>query len=477
MYKILIVDDEESIRTGLLVGVDWEALNCEVVDSVSDGVQALESIRRTVPDIVLSDISMQRMSGLELCAVISEEYPQIKCILLTGFYDFDNACQAIRYGVIELLLKPTSSAKISAAVKRAIGKIKENNIADILCSEIQHQAIANLALKQSMLLQNIFSGVDYGQELIHLLEEANINLTRYFVITIFVDCLAREEDAPGFYTQTEKIVSKYIASALRPLQYYIAYRSDQFIRVVIDADAQLKNARFDLHNRCRELSSMIDTLTDFYITVGISNPHDQAQELAAAALEADNASRFPVYTAEDPVIDYAALPIISDEVMGKIRTLMDSLTDAIRRLDLSASDTLLLSLKEYCVSRKIPYLENYNICLYLLNVCFQQFLSYDIPGFSLNEQYSFSQKLSGCKTIDSLYTLLQSTIHLISSTVCNKQKPTDLVGRIVRYIHSNYASALSLEDIADVFSLSAGYLGRLFKSRMNVNLSTYIQQV
>ncbi|MDY3618365.1 response regulator transcription factor [Agathobaculum sp.] len=288
MYKILIVDDGESIRTGLTVGVDWELLGCEVAGSVPDGSQALACIRQDVPDIVLSDISMEPMNGLDLCAAINEQYPQIKCILLTGFYDFDNACQAIKYGVVELLLKPTSPAKISAAVNRAIGKIKENSLTDILCSEIQHQAIENLALKRSMLLQE---------------------------------------------------------------------------------------------------------------------------------------------------------------------------------------------LKAYCISHQVPFLENYNICLYLLNVCFQQFLSYDIPGFSLNEQYSFSKKLSGCKTIDSMYLLLESTIHLVNSTVEIKPKPSDLIGRVVSYIHANYASVLSLESIAGVFSISAGYLGRLFKSRMSVNLSNYIQQV
>lgn len=477
MYKILIVDDEESIRTGLTVGVDWELLGCEVAGSVPDGSQALACIRQDVPDIVLSDISMEPMNGLDLCAAINEQYPQIKCILLTGFYDFDNACQAIKYGVVELLLKPTSPAKISAAVNRAIGKIKENSLTDILCSEIQHQAIENLALKRSMLLQNIFSGIDYGQDLPQLLAEADINLKRYFVVTILVDCLAREEDTPGFYSRTEQVVCKYIASVFRPLQYYIAHRADQCIRVVVEAESAPQDARADLHSRCRELSSMIDTLTDFYITVGISDPHTDASELYLASRESDNASRFIVYTADDPVIEYAALPKVPDRIMGEIRALMDNLTEAIRRLDLRASAGLLQELKAYCISHQVPFLENYNICLYLLNVCFQQFLSYDIPGFSLNEQYSFSKKLSGCKTIDSMYLLLESTIHLVNSTVEIKPKPSDLIGRVVSYIHANYASVLSLESIAGVFSISAGYLGRLFKSRMSVNLSNYIQQV
>lgn len=476
MYKILIVDDEEAIRTGLTIGVDWSLLNCHVIGSACDGLKALEIIEQEMPDIILSDIVMQPMSGLELCEVVSQSYPHIKFILLTGLYDFDNACKAITYGVVELLLKPTSPAKISAAVHRAIGKINESHVANTLSSEIQHQAIENLALKQSLLLQNIFSAVDYGADLPHLLASANINLIRYYVITILVEGSSIELPTLGLYSHSEQIIRKYLLNTFRQLSCYTANCANKCIRIVVETSDVKDFTLSVLHECCHELSAMIDNLTDFYITVGISNPHTDVAELYTAAQESDNASHFAVYSADDPIIDYASLPVMSNKNMSEIKSRMDQLSASIRKLDLYDSDSQIQALSDYCISHRVQFMENYNICLYLLNVCYQQFLNYDVPGFALNEQYSLSKKLQDCKTIEAQYMLLQDTVHLLFHAMRIKSNSSDLINRICSYIQDNYQQPLSLESIADVFSISAGYLGRVFKKNTNVNLSTYIQK-
>ena len=96
MYKILIVDNEKSIRTGLTVGIDWNRMNCQVIGTAENGIDALQKIENELPDIVLSDINMDEMDGLSLCRVLETRFPAIKCILITGFYEFDNAYNAIK---------------------------------------------------------------------------------------------------------------------------------------------------------------------------------------------------------------------------------------------------------------------------------------------------------------------------------------------------------------------------------------------
>lgn len=477
MYKVLIVDDEESIRTGLSVSIDWRLLNCTVIGCAADGSEALELIRQSAPDIILSDISMEPMSGIELCKILTQEFPQIKCILLTGFYDFDHACQAIKYNVVELLLKPTSPSKIKAAVQRAISKIQENTITEILNAEIQQRAIENLSLMQSMLLQNIYSGVEYSDSLPHLLADANINLREFFVITIFVEAAEKEEPQAGFYSRTEQLICKYLPGIFGSAHYYVAFRGDQYIRIAIDIPPNCTSPEHDIHNDCHKLASMIDTLTDFYVTIGISALHDDIYELCRAAQESDNASHFAIYSIDDPVIEYSSLPILSNEIKSEIKTLMDELSDSISRLDFKATDRLLDNLQTFCTLHRIPFLDSYNICLNLLNICFQQFFSYDILGFSSNEQLLYRQKLKNSSSIEAQYVVLRSAVSLISSALESKSTTSSLISSICCYIRSNYRTSLSLDSIAEVFSISPGYLSRIFKKQMNVNLSTYIQQI
>lgn len=106
MYKIMIVDDEDEVREGVKRLTDWERCGFELVGDFSNGRDALEAVERLHPDVVITDINMPYMNGLELTALISGMYRELKIIILTGYEDFDYAKQAIKLKVNEYLLKP-----------------------------------------------------------------------------------------------------------------------------------------------------------------------------------------------------------------------------------------------------------------------------------------------------------------------------------------------------------------------------------
>jgi YesN/AraC family two-component response regulator len=107
MYKLIIIDDEKEIREGLKNFFPWATLDFEVIDSFSNGRNALDFIAENPVDIVLTDIRMPFMTGIQLAEILSIDYPNIKIIFLSGHRDFDYAQQAIRYGVIHYITKPT----------------------------------------------------------------------------------------------------------------------------------------------------------------------------------------------------------------------------------------------------------------------------------------------------------------------------------------------------------------------------------
>jgi two-component system response regulator YesN len=127
-YRLLIVDDEEHIREGLSDLIDWASLGFEVAAKLEDGRQALDWLRRTNIDIILSDIKMTVMSGLELAKYVCEHYPQTKMVLISGFKEFDFARQAMRYNVVNYLLKPTTLSDIVSVfqdVRKRLDKERE----------------------------------------------------------------------------------------------------------------------------------------------------------------------------------------------------------------------------------------------------------------------------------------------------------------------------------------------------------------
>ncbi|WP_029192720.1 response regulator transcription factor [Paenibacillus harenae] len=106
MYKIIIVDDEDEVREGVKQLTDWESCGFELVGDYSNGRDALEAVERHRPDVVITDINMPYMDGLELAALISAAYRELKIVILTGYEDFDYAKRAIKLKVTEYLLKP-----------------------------------------------------------------------------------------------------------------------------------------------------------------------------------------------------------------------------------------------------------------------------------------------------------------------------------------------------------------------------------
>lgn len=116
MYKIVIIDDEPMIIKGLTTLVPWFEIGCEVVGIAENGLDGLAKVKELQPDIVISDIQMPKLSGLEMIRSITQARINVKCILLTGYRQFEYAKEAIDLGVLKYLLKPTNLEEIKAAV-------------------------------------------------------------------------------------------------------------------------------------------------------------------------------------------------------------------------------------------------------------------------------------------------------------------------------------------------------------------------
>ncbi|WP_117170020.1 response regulator transcription factor [Paraliobacillus sediminis] len=117
MYKVLLVDDERTILEGISSIIDWESEGTELIGTACNGVEALEFISIRQPDIVISDIMMPGLDGIQLIEKSKKHFPNIKWILLSGFSEFDYAQNAMQSGVKHYLLKPCNEKTIAHALR------------------------------------------------------------------------------------------------------------------------------------------------------------------------------------------------------------------------------------------------------------------------------------------------------------------------------------------------------------------------
>lgn len=116
MLKVLVVEDEEMIRRGIVLAVDWAALDCVVVGEAANGEEALEAVERYAPTLIITDLKMPKMDGIEMLRRLRERGSNAFVIILTAYDSFEYAQSALRLGAVDFLLKPFHDGELEQAV-------------------------------------------------------------------------------------------------------------------------------------------------------------------------------------------------------------------------------------------------------------------------------------------------------------------------------------------------------------------------
>ena len=125
MYRILLVDDEILVRDAIKENIDWKSLDCELVGDCENGKQASEFVKENPVDIVLTDILMPYMDGMELSKFLHDNYPDVVIVIFSGFGEFEYAKKAIQYGVSEYLLKPVTAMELTGVINKMKEKVDQ----------------------------------------------------------------------------------------------------------------------------------------------------------------------------------------------------------------------------------------------------------------------------------------------------------------------------------------------------------------
>lgn len=118
MLKVLVVDDEAYVRKGIVLETDWASLGCVVVAEAENGLQGLEAVYKYNPDIIISDIRMPQMDGIEMLTKLRQEGSRVRVIFLTAYSEFSYAQNAIKLLASDYLLKPFEDGELEATVTR-----------------------------------------------------------------------------------------------------------------------------------------------------------------------------------------------------------------------------------------------------------------------------------------------------------------------------------------------------------------------
>lgn len=297
MYTVVVADDEEELRRALVRRVDWESVGFRVVGEAENGVEALELVERLEPDLLLTDVKMPFISGIELARQIREVRPTMQIAFLSGYDDFAYAQQAIQYNIISYLLKPISSAELTEEL--AIIKLKiDKKFKEFMSNGSAHEWTETTEFIMPLMLDGFLGSCSREREQ-KLLEEgiacglikSGGDICYTAMVTVIRNEKGEKVTLRANVNAIDSILRKYI-------KHVSFYANGRIVSLLVAT-----KAGFDkyLHILVEDIAQSVKRIMKLNCTIGISRPVEKLSGCHEAYVEAVNAAGYTGEAAESEI--------------------------------------------------------------------------------------------------------------------------------------------------------------------------------
>lgn len=470
--KLLFAEDEKFTRDGIRKSVAWESLGITELYEAVDGLEAVAIAEEVQPDIVLTDIRMPRMDGIELAFQLRRKYPQCKIVFMSGYADKEYLKAAITLKAVSYVEKPIDIDELEEALRGAIA---------ICLEEQRHLANDSAAkenksyIKQEAALQLIRGSFDEAKLMSRLLA-ANFEAALHApAVTVMVKLTA----PPSSKEQLGANLEALLTDCGKP--YLYAWKDDQhlILHVLSNGNDFIENNA--LHHICYELSLLLKRESDpFSMAAGVIVPNvRRLQESYTSAVLRLQESFFHKpcsiilhdshggekhsqhYQAPPELLNLVQKALIEED-FDELDLLLGTVTSNIRQ----HPGTLIVSVKELY----------YRFMLEMDN--FAQ--SRNVTLFDTSEENNVPWNLiQECHYLDDIHRVTSTKLLELKQVLGERTHGglSSASSRIIRYIHTHFADDdLSVQDVSDYMQMTASHLISIFKDSTGKTIKQYVTE-
>ena len=473
LYRIILVDDEEEVRKGIIRKIDWSSLGFEVVGDAENGAEALERIEQLEPEVVMTDIRMPFMDGLTLTEKIRQKYPSMKVLIFSGFDDFEYAKQAIRRNVSEYILKPINADELSAVLRRLKAELDREREERRDTERLRIRYTENLPVLQELFYANLLSGrIELGKEQ-ERAAQLDIDLSGG-KWTAALAYIGGSRDAPLSTLSVQKLLEEALTEDRCKLFLY-----NDWIALILSLTETF--SVYDLIRALDRACALASAYLGLTLTVGVGTPCRELSGLPRSAAEARTALEYRSMVGRGQVIYIGDLEPDRSLLLSFDEADERALTAAIKlgndREVRSAAAALAEKLRE-----AKPSAGQYN--LFLMELVTHLLKLTRRSGIGAEEvfgaDFSLPPQMSELPSLTELEDWCAERYLRLRTLIRRRQ--TDSAGQTVEtakeYIRQHYAeSDLSVEKLCAYLHLSSTYFSTLFKRETGTSFTAYVTTV
>lgn len=461
MYKLLIVEDETLYSDFLKDSIDWQTIDVEVLGVCANGETALDYIRVHKPDVVLADINMPKMDGLELIRQLKEEKTEAGFVVISGYDDFHLVKEAFKLGVVDYVLKSELDPEnLKAIVKRTI-ESRQPKTEDYRNDQI-------LLFKEQYLKELIWGAKTFDDKSRDLnLRIHNQNLTVLVLQILNYDAVLKQK-----WERESELLKYGLMNMLDEL-----LEQHMCGEVVIKADSELvfllsfhdaSAVHRETEAVARHIMQTLAQYFDFVIGAGYSGFTDRASNLKVLYEEAKLAAAYTFVTGREQIVFYPDEQAKDDEAEFEERSL-STFEAKIWDFDF---ETLLRNFDSFIyTTAPISHVERLQQIYKRYFDIIAAFAKKHMNTVNVTETY---RSILSTGTLAELNEYLRQTLCTLQEALGDEYK---IIFKIQKYVKKNFSKNITLESIASEFGIDYKKLSRRFLKQTGISLKKYIIEV
>ncbi|MDF2937543.1 MAG: hypothetical protein K0Q90_2916 [Paenibacillaceae bacterium] len=488
MYKLVIVDDEPSVINGLSNYFDWNAYGIELAGTADDGDKGLAMIKEVEPDIVLTDVKMPSMDGIEMSTEIRGILPGVKIIFISGFDNAEYLKSALKVHAVDYIFKPISRKELHTVITRVLTSLQEEARAKELVNEMQVKLVQSLPLLREKFLLSVISDSfkeEKVRERIRFLNLPLLDAQAYIVMVVVIDDLSlvmdsrSEQDKQLLSYAALNIIQELMDKTMRGVVFEKV--TGEYAGILMQGPETLLEGEEDgLLILAAAVRDNLSRWLKLSVTIGVGEYVNKLSELPLSYKQAREAAAQKWYLGKNQILTVDSLQTSENEHY-RLAESEDQVLSSMKAGDIDGLRNALEDIFESMGrSRKEGFRYGKNVSQQLILLSSRLLLELNaLSGEWEAKEAEAWELVLRQETLQDLKKHVSSYLEEVCICVKEKRggKTGGVIDRIHRLIHERYAENLTAVDIAEGVFLSPTYVSLLYKQETGKTLFEYLTKV